>query len=447
MNTNYRKEAILLLFGDMLLLFLSLFLSVFFRNIKEFNLTTFFEHILPFSIIFIISILLFFISGLYEKHTRLFKLKLPKRIVSAQIVNTFISIAIFYFFPQFIIAPKIVLFLYLIISSISIFFWRAYIVIRFSPIRSERTIIFGSGNELRELAGEIKANSRYGLNLIAVFDLDLHVPKIEEIIDFVYQNKISIIIADYHDDKIKNLLPVFYGFIQKGIRSIDIHDFYEEVFDCIPVSLIDYRWFLDHISLQRKFWYDTTKRIIEILFSFTAGLLTLLLYPFVILLIKLESKGPIFSIQERVGLNGKQIKLFKFRTMTNSNDNGKWVPGENKVTKVGSFLRKTRIDEFPQFWNIIKGDISLIGPRPEFKRAVDEYSKSIPYYESRHIIKPGLCGWAQIYHENHPHHGLDIDETRKKLSYDLFYIKERSLLLDFVIILKTFRIFLTFVGK
>jgi lipopolysaccharide/colanic/teichoic acid biosynthesis glycosyltransferase len=132
--------------------------------------------------------------------------------------------------------------------------------------------------------------------------------------------------------------------------------------------------------------------------------------------------------------------------MTIANDHGKWGTVDNKVTKVGSFLRKTRIDELPQLWNVVRGDISLIGPRPEFPDPVLHYAEQIPYYNIRHAIKPGLSGWAQIYGE-HPHHGIGVEETRNKLSYDLYYIKHRSFFLDLKIAFRTIKVLITFVGR
>jgi lipopolysaccharide/colanic/teichoic acid biosynthesis glycosyltransferase len=122
------------------------------------------------------------------------------------------------------------------------------------------------------------------------------------------------------------------------------------------------------------------------------------------------------------------------------NDGGVWgTERKNEVTRVGTFLRKWRIDELPQLWNVFMGSYSLIGPRPEFAQAVASYTEAIPYYATRHLITPGLSGWAQIYHEGHPHHGVDIEETRNKLSHDLYYLKNRSLVLDIEIALKTIR--------
>lgn len=189
------------------------------------------------------------------------------------------------------------------------------------------------------------------------------------------------------------------------------------------------------------------KRTMDIVVSLVFGIPSLVVYPFVALAIKLDDGGALFSSQTRVGQNNKPIKIFKFRTMTVANDKGEWGKQQNKVTRVGYFLRKSRIDELPQIWNVLVGDISLIGPRPEFPVPVQMYSEQIPYYSVRHILKPGLSGWAQIYHERHPHHGLDAEETKNKLSYDLYYIKNRSVLLDVKIALQTLKILIMFAGR
>jgi lipopolysaccharide/colanic/teichoic acid biosynthesis glycosyltransferase len=119
----------------------------------------------------------------------------------------------------------------------------------------------------------------------------------------------------------------------------------------------------------------------------------------------------------------------------------------NKITKVGGFLRKSRLDEIPQLWNVWRGDLSLIGPRPELPALAKVYEKEVPYYNVRHLIPPGLSGWAQLYHENHPHQGVNVEETKNKLSYDLYYVKNRSLMLDLKITLKTIKALLSRTGK
>jgi len=130
------------------------------------------------------------------------------------------------------------------------------------------------------------------------------------------------------------------------------------------------------------------------------------------------------------------------------NDSGKWKSEgkKNYITKVGFFLRKTRLDEWPQLWNVLRGDISLVGPRPEFPEPVEYYNEEIPYYNIRHLMKPGLSGWAQLYHDNHPHHGTNVSETSTKLSYDLYYIKNRSIMLELQIALRTIKTLLSRTG-
>ena len=188
-------------------------------------------------------------------------------------------------------------------------------------------------------------------------------------------------------------------------------------------------------------------RLMDIIIATPLFIFSLVLYPFVYLAIKLEDGGSVFITQERVGEKDRLFKMYKFRSMT-GNDSGNYKRGstELRVTKVGAFLRKSRIDELPQLLTVIMGEQSLVGPRPELPALVEEYRKEIPYYDIRHSIKPGMSGWAQIYHENHPHHGTAVELTRGKLSYDLYYIKNRSFILDLKIALKTIRTLLSRVG-
>jgi lipopolysaccharide/colanic/teichoic acid biosynthesis glycosyltransferase len=185
----------------------------------------------------------------------------------------------------------------------------------------------------------------------------------------------------------------------------------------------------------------------DIIISLPLLLFALVIFPFVAIALKLDDGGSIFGHQIRIGKNNKLIWILKFRTML-FNDNGAWEKKglENRLTRVGNFLRKTRLDEFPQVWNVLKGDMSLIGPRPEFPEAVKHYTEELPYYNVRHLIKPGLSGWAQLYGE-HPHHGTDVNKTKNKLSYDLYYIKNRSFLLDLKIALRTLKTLASIAGR
>ncbi len=260
-----------------------------------------------------------------------------------------------------------------------------------------------------------------------------------DIITPLYENNVKIIVVDFSHENVTPLLPHLYNLIFSKIRFVDSHRIYEEIFDRIPLSLVTYSWFLENISVSPKFTYDFLKRVFDIIISLPLLILPLASYPFIFIALKLQDGGEIFSHQKRIGQNNQIIELLKFRTML-FNDQGEWQEKgrENRVTTVGAFLRKTRLDEFPQLWNVLKGDISLIGPRPEFPGPVEQYERELPFYNIRHLIKPGLSGWAQLYGEQ-PHHGTDVTKTKNKLSYDLFYIKNRSFWLDLKIALKTIR--------
>jgi lipopolysaccharide/colanic/teichoic acid biosynthesis glycosyltransferase len=233
------------------------------------------------------------------------------------------------------------------------------------------------------------------------------------------------------------------AFHKQRFALVDVIDLYQEMFDRVPLSLIRYEWVLRHVSASRV--YDAVKRIFDTVMALIMGIISLIVYPFVALAIRIDDGGEVFITQERVGRYQKPIHIIKFRTMS-GNDNGVYdVTGKTtlKITRVGKWLRTLRIDELPQLWNVVSGDLSLVGPRPELPALAAQYSARIPYYNARYLVNPGLTGWAQIRHDRDPHHGADITETKMKLSYDLYYLKRRSLLLDLFIMMQTVRIVFT----
>ncbi len=449
MNVIHRKDHILLFIGDICVLLFSLILTLILRYGRFPSLQTIELHLAPFSILFVAFILVYFIAGLYEKHTSLFKNRLPVTLLNVQLVNTIVGIAFFYFIPYFSIAPKTVLFLYLILSLVLMYVWRILIVFKFGNNKKQKAILVAEGREADELRQEINNNSRYDLSFVEVIKPTPDSEKILSLIEAILsKEKVTMIVIDTHHPDLARVSPQLYPIAMKGVLFFDIGKIYETIFDRIPASMAGKTWFIEHMSsMAPKILYDGIKRLIDICAAFVFGIVSLIFYPFVIIAMKIENwKAPIFSYQNRVGQYNKIIKIMKFRTMTIANDDGKWGQGENKVTKVGALLRTTRIDELPQLWNVLKGDVSLIGPRPEFPEPVAQYSKEIPNYAIRHSVKPGLSGWAQIYGE-HPHHGVNIDMTENKLSYDLYYVKHRSFLIDLKIALRTIKVLITFVGR
>ncbi|MFA6446198.1 MAG: exopolysaccharide biosynthesis polyprenyl glycosylphosphotransferase [Candidatus Paceibacterota bacterium] len=436
-----KKEPILLFLGDIVCFLLSLWLALFTRAGIVPPTSDYLAHLIPFSYLFFVWICVFFIAGLYEKHTLAFRKKLPMVLLKVQIFNAVVAVLFFYLMPSFGIAPKTILFIYLIISSILILLWRLYGEHVFGIRERERAMLVATGIEMKELLDEVKNNFRYEIDFVSVIDTQAFSgAEIEQKLkDAITKENISTVVIDLHDELLEPLLPTLYGLVFKKVFFADMHKMYESIFDRVPLSLLEHRWFLENISLKHQGLYDVFKRIMDIGIAGILGIISLILYPFIALAIFIDDGKNIFITQERVGKDNKPIMVTKFRSMSISDDGLEVADKKLRITRVGSFIRKTRIDELPQLWNVVRGDLSLIGPRPELPKLANLYEASVPYYNVRHMIKPGLSGWAQIYHEQAPKFGVAVGETKEKLSYDLYYIKNRSLLLDFKIALKTLK--------
>jgi exopolysaccharide biosynthesis polyprenyl glycosylphosphotransferase len=441
MSNLIKKEAIILFFGDIFFFVFSLWLSLYIRFAELPTWDIFSVHLTPFSILFVIWFLVYFIAGLYEKHTLILKSNLPSIIFNAQLVNSIFAIIFFYTIPIFGIAPKTILFIYLFISFVCTLLWRLYGDIFFNKNERQPALLIGSGSEMKELLHEVNNNNRYNLTFLSSVDVSdsSSINIQEDIVTAVYSNDIKIIAVDFSHENITPLLPHLYNLIFSKVRFIDSHHIYEDIFDRIPLSLVTYSWFLENISASSTFTYDVLKRLMDVILSFVLGIISLFFYPFVYVAIKIDDGGNIFIQQERIGQNNTNIKIIKFRTMSIDDSGEGEASRADRVTRVGHFFRKSRIDELPQLWNVFKGDISLIGPRPELPKLVSLYEKEISFYNIRHLIKPGLSGWAQLYQKTPPKFSTDYDQTKIKLSYDLFYIKNRSFLLDIKIALKTIK--------
>ncbi len=422
---------------DVGLLYASLWLTLFLRYGSVPSEFTLGLHSWPFTLIIGVWLFVYFISGLYEKHTLLIKSRLPSTVFNAQLVSSFIAVLFFYFIPYFGITPKTNLFVYLVISFALVLLWRIYGDRFFRAEKRERGILIGSGEEMKELLEEVNYNQRYNIEFVSSVDLD----KIEgvdfqgEILKRIYAEEIQIIAIDLKNEKVEPILPHLYNLIFSKVKFIDMYKIYEDIFDRVPLSLVRYNWFLENVSTETRLTYDGTKRLMDIVLSLGLFVLSLPIYPFVWLAIKAEDRGAVFFGQERMGKNNKIIKVKKFRSMKED--------GSNQITRVGRFIRSTRIDELPQLWNVLIGDMSMIGPRPEIPSLVKQYEEQIHYYNIRHLIKPGLSGWAQLYHTDPPKVTVDALKTRRKLSYDLYYIKNRSFMLDVKIALKTLKALLS----
>lgn len=449
-----KREYIVLLLGDMAIFGISLWGTLFLRYLEVPEAQFFLKHLAPFSLLFVVWIGIFFLAGLYGKHTRLFLSQLPTLIFYTQLVNVLVAALFFFFVPAFGLAPKTILILYLLVSSIFVYLWRVPIFSHLPHLLRDRRlkgVLVASGIDSRSLAQEVANDSRFPFQFVQVIDTKKAAAYevIQQTLRVAAEEDVAFLVVDFNDKAFEAARPILYdaAFHKERLAIIDVVELYQEVFDRVPLSLVTYEWVLASITRSRMYWIS--KRMLDVVGSVAMGILSLPIYPFVALMIKLDDGGSIFIDQVRVGRYQKPIRVVKFRSMT-GNDRGEY--GESgktklKVTRVGNFLRKSRIDEFPQLWSVLKGDLSLVGPRPEFPALSREYSAKIPYYNARYLVTPGLTGWAQIRHHAHPHHAPDIEQTKHKLSHDLYYLKHRSLFLDLFIILHTIRIMVSAKGS
>ena len=233
-----------------------------------------------------------------------------------------------------------------------------------------------------------------------------------------------------------------------GLKIYTYEEFNENVQKKIDISTIDEEWLLQSygFDILNNESQKNIKRGLDLIIAIILFIFTLPIMILVAVFIKLESEGPIIFKQVRVGENKKKFNIYKFRTMK-MHDPKKYsnyaTNEDDRITKIGKFMRKTRIDELPQLWNVIKGTMSFMGPRPEWDILSEKYEKEIEYYNLRHLVKPGITGWAQVMYP----YGECIEDTIKKLEYDLYYIKKQDLLIDVLIIMKTVKIVIFGKGK
>jgi exopolysaccharide biosynthesis polyprenyl glycosylphosphotransferase len=255
-----------------------------------------------------------------------------------------------------------------------------------------------------------------------------------------------IVIATHTDHIDNHVLSSLVAIHFRELPVYTMHSFYETFWQKMPADLLSRSWPLDSgFQLVQHSAFASLKRLFDIVVSALTLIITSPILAVVAAIIKIEGRGPVFFSQTRVGQHGSLFTLYKFRTMeVGSESKGLYtVEGDPRVTRLGHWLRVTRLDELPQLWNVLRGEMSLIGPRAEWIKCVERYEKSIPYYHFRHLVRPGITGWAQV---NYPY-GASIEDTVEKLMFDLYYIRHFSLVLDATVILKTLHVMLFGKGR
>lgn len=442
MNLFVRGGTMLLLLGDFVVFSGALVLTLFVRYQKIPAEDVVREHLQPFFFLFGIWILVFLITGLYDRHISLVRKSIPMLVLKVQFFNVLIAALFFFTFP-FGIEPKTNLAIYLVLSTILVTLWRLYIYPRITAGKQMSALVIGESDEALAIA-RVFAHNPFFKNIKPFLLSRKDIPDFEEfrtsLHRFVEKHAPDMVIADMRDEFASRLVSDFYAlvFVDTNIRFFNLPTFYEQLHHRVPPSLIGESWLLENVTTGSPHYaHDALKRLIDIVGALILLLPALLVFPFVALAIKLGDAGSLFYRAERVGQYNKSIHILKFRTMSGRDNPTDALKSTLQITPVGTFLRKTRLDELPQLINILTGDLSFIGPRPEIPTLVDVYAKEIPYYNLRHLMKPGLSGWAQINNFDVPRGGVDVPRTIDKLSFDLYYLKHRSLLLDLEIALKT----------
>ncbi len=463
---NNRKEIhfevserkILLRIFDVVSVLLSLYIVGITFNFHYFNITT-----TNFYWTIVLGIYLNFIGTVFE----MYNLQVASnqfQVIKSIILTSSITVLMYLLTPVYtpvLPSNRLQILIFYIAIFLALFVWRMIYVRFFASNRfSKKVILICDKEQLKELVFALEsADPHYRVlgfvNSDSADDKTLDNKKIKSIDinnleNFVQKNAVSeIVIASQKTDGITvKLYNQLIHLLENGYIIREYTQVYENLTQRIPVQYVSrdfYRYFPFSRSNQNHF-YLIMVRIFEVIFSITGILVAIVLLPLILIGNLIGNRGALLYTQERVGKNGMVFNIVKFRTMVKNAEKEGAVfatTNDSRITPFGKILRKSRMDELPQFINILKGDMAVIGPRPERPVFVNEIAEVMPFYETRHVIKPGLTGWAQVNYS----YGETIDDSLIKLQYDLYYIKHRSLFLDVNIIFKTLGTVLLYKGQ
>lgn len=442
-NFIIKTKKLLLLLGDIIILYLSLFITLILRYGPNSAIEQWDSNLAPFTIAFVLWLLVFFIVDLYDLKTNFGNFNFINLLIKSFIINGISSVIIFYFLSPLFnsIKPQRILIIELIVAFILIWAWRKlFLGMMASSKTLNNVLIIGQSPLIEPLQKEISNKSQLGYKLF-IFE---NIPA--DLKESCLEKRVNILVVSKEIRNNIEFSKKMFDCLPLGIDVYNLNGFYEKITNKIPVEYIDHAWFLENLSENSKSITDGITRVFDVLFSLFGLAVSSPLWPIIILGIKINSRGPIFIKQKRVGKNGRIFPFKKFRSMIANAPDGSaegasgpvWASTNDKrVTKFGRILRKTRLDELPQLTNILKGEMSFVGPRPERPEFTEILTREIPFYEGRFLVKPGLTGWAQL---KGPSYGGSKEESLEKLKYDLYYIKHRSFTLDVSIILKTLRL-------
>ncbi len=429
---NKRLKQIVLLLGDVAILHLALLISLFLRSFSE-SLSTLWQNNWPYFLpVFGIWLLVLYIGGAYNLNlaykSRQFKLTAINSIVFSALLSI-----IYFYLNQSEVSPKTILFIFVIVFGLLFLAWRSIFNFFVKSYLPKNNLAFiGWNDAVASLLDDIKNQPHHGYETALVFKTKEEINNLPQIIK---EKNIHTIVLSAELAGDPQLIEALFSCLSLNIAFYNLVDFYESINGKIPLEAIDESWFIDNLNESNKRYFNLFKRAFDVILSGTVLLISLIFWLPIALAIKLESAGPIFFKQKRVGENEETFDMIKFRSMkVSGNDGSMTQEKDNRITKVGNFLRKSRLDEIPQMLNILRGEMSFIGPRPERPEYVLELASKIPFYKTRLLIKPGVSGWDQV---SGIYHSPSIEDTMEKLQYDLYYLKHRSIYFDIAIFLKT----------
>ena len=380
------------------------------------------------AMIIVSALIAYYIANVYNVATSKYKLKDMTTVIVINgilmTVTTFSKIFTFY--------EGIILFGIITIFQIAF----RYIVIM-GVVEKESVVFVGENDYTQDLLESVKKDGQY------VFTASLNNTDMKalgkEIVE-MYKTKKFDVLVDFTDKLLGDpkLTGKLLQYKLEGLQYYNYLEFYETYENKLPISHLSPKWFLENTGFEiyHNNFNLKAKRLLDLLFAMLIGIFAAPVIVLAAIIVKLESKGPIFFIQERIGEGNRKFNIVKFRSMTTDaeKDGPQWASkNDNRVTKFGKIMRATRIDELPQLWNVLRGEMSFVGPRPEREFFIQQLEKEIPYYNLRHTVKPGLTGWAQVMYP----YGASVEDAYRKLQYDLYYIKHHSIPFDVKVLLKT----------
>lgn len=440
------NKVILLILGDVALSVISFFTGILIR-FGTINVDVIEKPLSKLFIFTFVVIAVSFFAELYDQ-TNYSKKIIFLQILICNFLSVIILSLIFYLMPFLTIGRGL---LGITIFSFSLYqflwhlSWRTLLNI---PVLAKKVLILGTGPVARKIGNLVlSTNHQYALaGYIHCSSDTLAVPKEQILCDearlgeIAIREKASKVIVSISERRgslpLRDLLVCKFS----GIEVLDAPSFYEQLTGKLLIENITPSWFIFSNGFKITFLKRISKRIMDITLAFIILCLTIPLMIIIALLIKIDSRGPVLYRQVRIGERERKFVIFKFRTMVSDaeKDTGPvWTKRDDpRVTRIGKILRKTRLDELPQIFNVIKGEMSFVGPRPERPEFVERLKQEIPYYSERHFVKPGITGWAQIKYP----YGASVEDALEKLRYDLFYIKHLSIFFDLLIIIETIKV-------